>query len=81
MTSKLSEFQIHVTGLDNELSEAREELDIRHSRQELSALSCNDGCGAEVLKAHLEVLEQRILRRTEQIGMLQHDIKRLETNL
>ncbi|KAF8529378.1 hypothetical protein JB92DRAFT_2861750 [Gautieria morchelliformis] len=83
MTSQLSEYQIHVKGLENELSEAREELDaaeIRFSKQ-LSALPCNDGCSAEALKSHLEVLEQRILRRTEQIGMLQHDTKRLETNL
>lgn len=33
------------------------------------------------LKAEVEELKARVLRRTEQIGLQQHDIKRLETNL
>ena len=33
------------------------------------------------LKEQIEELEGRVARRTEQIGIHQHDIKRLETNL
>jgi chromosome segregation ATPase len=84
MHSKLSQFESEIMGLECELSEARQEqspTEIRYSAQQLSVLSSDDIGGAEALKSHLEELEQRILRRTEQIGMLQHDIKRLETNL
>jgi myosin protein heavy chain len=33
------------------------------------------------LRDHIEELEMRVMRRTEQIGIHQHDIRRLETNL
>lgn len=85
MHSKLSEFQDHVTSLECEIIETREELnaaEIRYQTQRFSGLASQDGGdGAKAMESQLEVLEQRVLRRTEQIGMLQHDIKRLETNL
>ena len=84
MQSKLSGFQIKITSLEHDLSEAHEELDAaetRYTAQQLSALASHDSSAAEAMESQLHVLEQRILRRTEQIGMLQHDIKRLETNL
>lgn len=82
MHSTLAQYESQVTGLECKLSEAREAqyaAQIRYSGQQLSGLSLDENGRAEPLQ--LEELEQRILRRTEQIGMLQHDTKRLETNL
>ncbi|CCM03743.1 uncharacterized protein FIBRA_05889 [Fibroporia radiculosa] len=58
----------------NELTEA----DTRHQRQ-LCAMSSGESTRA--LLDQIATLKDRVERRTEQIGIHQHDIKRLETNL
>lgn len=81
---QLSELHDHCSTLEQELTDVRAELDaveVRNSKQQLSALASANVDAAGALQEQLEVLEQRVLRRTEQIGMQQHDIKRLETNL
>ena len=84
MHSRLSQFQLQVADLERELSEAHEgqvAAELQHSMQQPSPFSSDGSSTAEALRSQLEELEQRVLRRTEQIGMLQHDSKRLETNL
>ncbi|KAI0931538.1 hypothetical protein AcW1_001086 [Taiwanofungus camphoratus] len=66
---------------EQDLQDARKELveaDTRYGQQ-LCAMS--NGEATRALREQIEALEQRVLRRTEQIGVHQHDIKRLETNL
>jgi len=82
--SQLPDLQLHDSTLQSGIAEVRDEpnaAEVRYSPQQLSTLSAADHGVVEALKSQLEVLEQRVLRRTEQIGMQQHDIKRLETNL
>lgn len=76
---------LQITHLEQDLHTAKEELTEAETRystlqaQQLSAMSLNEQSRA--LRRQIEELEQRINRRTEQIGIHQHDIKRLETNL
>ncbi|KIJ53732.1 hypothetical protein M422DRAFT_241976 [Sphaerobolus stellatus SS14] len=79
---EMQDLQIQVSNLQYEVNEAREELAALQGRnmyQEPST-TAEDG-SAKKLRDQIEVLQQRVLRRTEQIGILQHDTKRLETNL
>ena len=75
------------THLEGDLEAAREDLaeaEARHSEQlaNLSAAAqSGHGAQAQALRAHIHDLELRVQRRTEQIGIHQHDIKRLETNM
>ncbi|KAI0720081.1 hypothetical protein C8T65DRAFT_568380 [Cerioporus squamosus] len=73
--------------LETDLEAAQQDLtdaETRHSEQ-LAGLSAaaqsGHGAQAQALRAHIKDLEDKVLRRTEQIGMHQHDIKRLETNM
>ena len=74
------------THLETDLANARDELEdaeARHAEQ-LAAVSAasQQGHGAHAaLRAQVRELEERILRRTEQIGVHQHDIKRMELNM
>ena len=77
--------RLQVTNLQTDLTLAQEELTEAENRygalqaQQLSSMPLSDV--AHSLREQIEELEMRILRRTEQIGIHQHDIKRLETNL
>ena len=72
--------------LESDLMGVREELEdaeARHAEQ-LAAVSAagQSGHGAyAALRTQIRELEERVLRRTEQIGVHQHDIKRLELNM
>ncbi|KII94276.1 hypothetical protein PLICRDRAFT_36532 [Plicaturopsis crispa FD-325 SS-3] len=76
---------LQVTNLQSDLESAQQELVDAESRystlqmHQLSSMSASDATRA--LRQQIEELEMRVLRRTEQIGVHQHDIKRLETNL
>lgn len=76
---------LQIEHLQQDLQTAKEELtgvEARYSElqaQRLASLSSNEATRA--LRRQIEELEQRVSRRTEQIGIHQHDIKRLETNL
>ncbi|KAI0652477.1 hypothetical protein C8Q79DRAFT_899739 [Trametes meyenii] len=71
--------------LQQDLDTARQELvdaNSRHAHQLGALASGQPGKGAEAaLREHIKELEERIERRTAQIGMHQHDIARLEMNL
>ena len=75
---------LRVTHLEQDLETAQnevEEVEARYHQlqsQQLSSMSSSEATRA--LRSQIEELEGRVLRRTEQIGIHQHDIKRLETN-
>ena len=76
---------LRVAHLEDDLSTARTEHEDLRSRyqtiqsQQLSSMSSTQANRA--LRQQIEELEGRVKRRTEQIGLHQHDIRRLETNL
>ncbi|KAF8506642.1 hypothetical protein F5888DRAFT_17858 [Russula emetica] len=77
--------KVEVVNLQNDMALAQEELKQAEQRysnlqnQQLSSMSTTQV--NRKLKEQIEDLEGRVARRTEQIGIHQHDIKRLETNL
>lgn len=83
--SERDSLHLQVTNLQTDLALAQEDLTEAENRysvlqaQQLSSMSSSDV--ARSLREQIEELEMRVLRRTEQIGIHQHDIKRLETNL
>ena len=83
--SERDSLALQVTNLSADLRVAQEDLvnaegryNILQSHQ-LSSMSSNET--TRLLQDRIEELEMRVMRRTEQIGIHQHDIKRLETNL
>ena len=77
--------KVEVVNLQKDMTLAQEELKQAEQRysnlqnQQLSSMSTTQV--NRKLKEQIEELEGRVARRTEQIGIHQHDIKRLETNL
>ena len=74
------------THLEADLDAAREELadaEARHAAQLTNLATAGEsGRGVQaVLRAQVGELQDRVTRRTQQIGEHQHDIKRLETNM
>jgi chromosome segregation ATPase len=91
-TASLEEIQserdsliLQVTNLQTDLNGAQE--DLAEAEQRYSSLQCHQLASMssnEVIRSlrdQIEELNNRVLRRTEQIGIHQHDIKRLETNM
>ena len=76
---------LRIAHLEDDLSTARSEHEDLQGRyktlqsQQLSSMSSTQASRA--LRQQIEELEGRVKRRTEQIGLHQHDIRRLETNL
>ncbi|GJE89619.1 hypothetical protein PsYK624_057230 [Phanerochaete sordida] len=76
---------LQVTHLQQDLHNAKTELQETEERyhvlqqQQLATMSANEATKA--LRRQIEELEGRVMRRTEQIGVHQHDIKKLEMNL
>jgi len=76
---------LQVTNLTTDLQIAQDELTNAETRytnlqfHQLSSMTNNEA--TRTLRDHIEELEMRVMRRTEQIGIHQHDIRRLETNL
>jgi chromosome segregation ATPase len=83
--SERDSLSLQVTNLQTDLEAAQEELSDAHGRystlqaQQLSTMSATGV--AHALREQIQELEGRVNRRTEQIGIHQHDIRRLETNL
>ncbi|OAX44932.1 hypothetical protein K503DRAFT_795214 [Rhizopogon vinicolor AM-OR11-026] len=83
--SERNSLSLQVTNLQIDLEAAQEELADAQSRytalqaQQLSTMSATGV--AHALRGQIQELEGRVNRRTEQIGIHQHDIRRLETNL
>ncbi|KAG2756501.1 hypothetical protein P692DRAFT_20843751 [Suillus brevipes Sb2] len=77
ITRAYQNIESELTNLQTDLEAAQEELSDAHGRystlqaQQLSTMSATG----------IQELEGRVNRRTEQIGIHQHDIRRLETNL
>lgn len=76
---------LRIAHLEDDLSTARSEREDLQGRyqtiqsQQLSSMSSTQANRA--LRQQIEELEGRVKRRTEQVGLHQHDIRRLETNL
>lgn len=83
--SQHSSLALEATHLRQDLESAKNELEESEGRyrvlqqQQLATMSANEATKA--LRRQIEELEARVLRRTEQIGVHQHDIKKLEMNL
>lgn len=76
---------LQVKNLTSDLELANEDLADAESRysdlqfHQLSTMTSNEV--TQTLRKQIEELEGRVMRRTEQVGIHQHDIHRLETNL
>lgn len=83
--SERDSLALQITNLSTDLRVAQEDLATAEDRysslqsHQLSSMSSNEA--TRLLQDQIEELEMRVMRRTEQIGIHQHDIKRLETNL
>lgn len=85
MENERDSLNLQVQHLEADLASAQDELADAQARysalqtQKLSSMSTN--AATRTLRQQIEDLEARVLRRTEQIGIHQHDIRRMETNL
>ncbi|KAG2076967.1 hypothetical protein BDR04DRAFT_1089250 [Suillus decipiens] len=83
--SDRNSLSLQVTNIQTDLKIAQEELTDAHSRYsalQAHQLSTMSATGVvHTLREQIQELEGRVNRRTEQIGIHQHDIRRLETNL
>jgi myosin protein heavy chain len=85
MESERNSLALQITNLSTDLRIAQEDLANAENRysilqsHQLSSMSSNEA--TRLLQDQIQELEMRVMRRTEQIGIHQHDIKRLETNL
>ncbi|KDR85735.1 hypothetical protein GALMADRAFT_218825 [Galerina marginata CBS 339.88] len=76
---------LQVTNLTTDLQIAQDELTNAESRytnlqfHQLSSMTSNEA--TRTLREHIEELENRVMRRNELVGILQHDVRRLDTNL
>ncbi len=68
----------NLASVQRDLQDAEERCSRLQTTQFSAASSDEKACA---LKEEIKVLESRVMRRTEQIGIHQHDIKRLETNM
>ncbi|KAF7347608.1 hypothetical protein MVEN_01517700 [Mycena venus] len=79
------QLNLQVTNLSRDLEAAQREIAEAESRysalqfHQLSSMTSNDA--AQALRAQLADQEARVLRRTEMVGILQHESRRLETNM
>ncbi|KAL0068570.1 hypothetical protein AAF712_004285 [Marasmius tenuissimus] len=85
MISNRDSLSLQVENLANDLKAAQREMEEGEKRysslqfHQLNSMSSTEATSA--LRRQIGELEGRISRRNEQIGIHQHDIKRLETNL
>ncbi|KAK2461425.1 hypothetical protein APHAL10511_005888 [Amanita phalloides] len=83
--SERNSLALQITNLTSELRSVQQELTNAESRysslqfQQLSTMSTTEA--NRTLRDQLKEMEMRVTRRTEQIGIHQHDIRRLETNI
>ena len=75
---QVANLTVDLEAAQNELTSAEERYNALQADQ-LSTMSSSEATHA--LRNQIVELEDRVLRRNEQIGIHQHDIRRLETNL
>jgi chromosome segregation ATPase len=78
LSTQSQKLQVDVQSLQHEIRDYELRL---HSAQTSRSPAPSFNASQQALAKQVEDLEARVLRRNEQIGVLQHDIKRLETNL
>ena len=83
--SERDSLRLQVTNLTTDMHDTQEKLtnaEDRYTSLQFHQLSnMTNSEATRNLRGQIEELENRVMRRTEQIGIHQHDIKRLETNL
>ena len=83
--SERDSLRLQITNLMTDMHDVQVELtnaEDRYTSLQFHQLSnMTDNEATRNLRGQIEELENRVMRRTEQIGIHQHDIKRLETNL
>jgi len=83
--SERNSLKLELVNLQDEMASAREELKLAERRhRDLQNEQLSSMLSTQIdrkLKEQIKGLEERVARRTEQIGIHQHDIKRLEANL
>ncbi|TFK19982.1 hypothetical protein FA15DRAFT_759700 [Coprinopsis marcescibilis] len=83
--SERNTLAVQVQNIGEDLEDARVQLTKAESRysdlqfHQLNSMSSNEA--TMTLRNQIQELEMRVLRRNEQVGIHQHDIRRLETNL
>ncbi|KAG8971319.1 hypothetical protein FRC05_011311 [Tulasnella sp. 425] len=77
LRSQITDLEAQVSHLRRDLEDAEERLSVAGTSADKEAQALPEA------SSHLDIatLEERVLRRNQQIGMHQHDIKRLEMNL
>ncbi|KZT30973.1 hypothetical protein NEOLEDRAFT_1083593 [Neolentinus lepideus HHB14362 ss-1] len=78
LTTEVTNLQMDLEAARHDLENAEQRNDTLQAKQLLGFSSYE---ATKALREQIETLEQRVQRRTEQIGIHQHDIKRLEVNL
>ena len=78
LETQLRDLEVDCNTIKQELADALDNCERLEARQ---AASMSSDAVTKSMRAEVEELKARVLRRTEQIGLQQHDIKRLETNL
>ncbi|EAU92541.2 hypothetical protein CC1G_06552 [Coprinopsis cinerea okayama7 len=83
--SQRNSLAVQIKNLESDLEAARSDLTKAESRySELQFHQLNSMTSSEAtatLRTQIHELEARVMRRNEQLGIHQHDIRRLETNL
>ncbi|KAJ2931894.1 hypothetical protein H1R20_g5200, partial [Candolleomyces eurysporus] len=83
--SERTSLALQVTNLEADLQKAQDEVaeaERRYSDLQFHQLSSMSSTEAtQSLRQQIKELEMRVMRRTEQVGIHQHDIRRLETNI
>jgi myosin protein heavy chain len=85
LESERNSLAIHIKNVETDLQRVRDELATAESRysdlqfHQLSSMSSSEA--THNLRNQIKELEGRVVRRNEQLGIHQHDIRRLETNL
>ncbi|KAG8906144.1 hypothetical protein FRC01_008110, partial [Tulasnella sp. 417] len=75
------ELRSQITDLEAQVSHLRRDLEDAEERLSTARASVEQALPEPSSQNEIEALEQRVLRRNQQIGMHQHDIKRMEMNL
>lgn len=78
LDEQVQQLEVDLDMAKQELSDSKEHCERLEARQ--SSEASHDTL-VRSLKNEIEELRNRVMRRTEQIGLQQHDIKRLETNM
>ncbi|THG98540.1 hypothetical protein EW026_g3655 [Hermanssonia centrifuga] len=79
--SNRASLSLSITHLEQDLQTVKDDLASAEGRYTTLLSSTSSSAVTRALRDQIDELEARVLRRTEQIGVHQHELKRLETNM